>query len=88
MGVLRSSIIRSATIGMEPRPFWRRIAQALDRFMAQRSVRAVPAQVLRRSRDDIKRCHRLISQASPIAVPGGNRSDTMSGRRSNASSRT
>jgi hypothetical protein len=88
MGVIPSSTVRTATIGMEPRPFWQRIAQALDRFMAQRSLRAVPTQVLRRSRDDIKRCHRLISQASPIAVPGGNRSDTTSGRRSNASNRT
>jgi hypothetical protein len=81
-------IIRSATMGMEPRPFWQRIAQALDRFMAQRSLRAVPTQVIRRSRDDIKRCHRLISQASPIAVPRESRSDTMSGRRSSASNRT
>lgn len=88
MGVIPSSTVRTATIGMEPRSFWQRIAQALDRFMAQRSQRAVPAQVLRRSRDDIKRCHRLISQASPIAVSGGNRSGTMAGRRSNTSNRT
>ena len=87
MGVVPSGIIRNAAIGTEPRPFWQRIAQAIDRFMAQRSQRAVPVPVLRRSRDDIKRCHRLISQASPIAVPGGNRSDATFGRRSHPTDR-
>jgi len=88
MGVIPSGTVRNAAIEPEPRSLWQRFGQALDHFMAQRSQRAVPAQVLRRSRDDIKRCHRLISQASPIAVPGENRSDTTSGRRSNTSKLT
>jgi hypothetical protein len=82
MGVIPSSAVRSATIGTEPQPFWRRIAQALDRLMAQRSQRVVPAHVLRRSKEDIRRCHRLTSQASPIAVRGESRLNC------NASNRT
>ena len=82
MGVIPSRATHNATIGTEPRPFWRRITQALDRLAAQRSQRAVPVPVLRRSRDDIKRCHRLISQALPVAALGGKRSDVTLGRRS------
>jgi len=68
MGLFPSRTIRNTATGMEPQSFWQRIAQALDRFMAERSQRAVPAPVLRRSRDDIRRCHRLISQASSDAT--------------------
>lgn len=90
MGVIPSRATHNATIGTEPRPFWRRITQALDRLVAQRSQRAVPVPVLRRSRDDIKRCHRpisqalLISQALPVAVLGGKRTDVTLGRRSHS----
>ncbi len=87
MGVIPSNTGRNAEIGTQPRPFWQRIAQALDRFMAQRSQRSVPAPVLRQSRADIKRCHRLITQASPIAVSGGNRPDATLGRRSHPTNR-
>ena len=55
MGVIPNSTVCNATIETEPRPFWQRIAQAVDRFMAQRSQRAIPTPVLRRSREDIKR---------------------------------
>ena len=87
MGVIPSGAVRNAASGAEPQPFWQRIAQALDRFMAQRSEWAVPAPVLRRSRDDIKRCHRLIAQALPTTVPGGARSAARSGRRPNVLNR-
>ena len=87
MGFIRSTAIPNAAIEMQPRPFWQRISQAIDRFMAQRSQRAVPVPVLRQSRDDIKRCHRLISQASPIAVSGGNRPDVTLSRRSYSTNR-
>ncbi len=70
MGVIPSGTVRNAAIDTEPRTFWQRIAQAIDRSMAQRSQRAVPTPVLRQSRNAIKRCHQLISQASPIAVSG------------------
>jgi hypothetical protein len=87
MGVIPSGAVRNAAIETQPQPFWQRIAQAIDRFMAQRSQRAVPVPVLRRSRDDIKRCHRLISQASPIAVPEGDRPGATFPRRSLPASR-
>jgi hypothetical protein len=35
MGVIPNSTVCNATIETEPRPFWQRIAQAIDRFMAQ-----------------------------------------------------
>ena len=88
MGVIPNNAVCNATIETEPRPFWQRIAQAVDRFMAQRSQRAIPTPVLRRSREDIKRCHRLISHASPIAISGGGGPHTARGRRSNYSNRT
>ena len=60
MGVIPSDTAPNGAIDPQARPFWQRIAQAIDHFMAQRSQRAVPAPALRRSRDDIKRCRRLI----------------------------
>jgi len=88
MGVIPSGTVRNAAIDTEPRTFWQRIAQAIDRSMAQRSQRAVPTPVLRQSRNAIKRCHQLISQASPIAVSAENRPDAPRGRRTDPPNRS
>ena len=87
VGTILGDTTRNAAIERERRPFWQRIARALDRLTAQRSRRAVPVTV-RQCRNDIKRCHRLISQVSPIAVSGGNRSDVMFHRRTNSANRS
>jgi hypothetical protein len=64
MGLIRSGTVSSATVGTPRRPLWQRIAQALDRFMAQRSRRVVSAVVLHRSKYDIDRCHRLVLEGA------------------------
>jgi hypothetical protein len=48
--------------------FWQRLGQALDAYLADRSRRAVPATVLRRSKHDIARCRRLMHRGSEIAA--------------------
>ena len=40
--------------------FWHRLGRALDRHLADRSRREVPAATLRRSKHDIDRCRRLM----------------------------
>ena len=40
--------------------FWHRLAQALDRHFVDRSKRAVPPVMVRRSKHDIDRCRRLM----------------------------
>jgi hypothetical protein len=54
----------------KPQTFWRRIAQVLDRFVAERSRRAIPTQVLRRSKYYHDRCRRLMLEGSmaPAAI--------------------
>lgn len=47
-----------------PQTLWQKIAQSVDRLVAQRSQNAVPAVVLRRSRYDIRRCRRLMTQGT------------------------
>lgn len=71
MGVIRSSTNHGAAKAGEPRSFWRRVSQALDQLVAQRSERAVPAIMLRRSRYEIRRCRRLMLEGA--AVRGGTR---------------
>lgn len=44
----------------QPRTFWQRFADALDRLVVKRSHRAVPAMALRRSKYDHDRCRRLM----------------------------
>jgi hypothetical protein len=59
----------SARIGPAQRPgFWRRLTQALDAYLAERTRRAVPAGTLRRSRRELARCRRLIRRAH--TMPG------------------
>jgi hypothetical protein len=48
--------------------FWQRLGQALDAYLADRSRRAVPATILRRSKHDIARCRRLMHRGSAIAA--------------------
>jgi hypothetical protein len=48
--------------------FWQRLGQALDAYLADRSRRAVPATLLRRSKHDIARCRRLMHRGSEIAA--------------------
>jgi len=50
---------------------WQRLAQALDAYLVNRSRRAVPATVLRRSKHDIARCRRLMHKTAAAAVGVG-----------------
>jgi hypothetical protein len=59
--------------------FWRRLGQALDGYLADRSRRAVPATVLRRSKHDIARCRRLMHRGSEIAIAANFRGRGCSG---------
>jgi len=54
----------------EPSGFWRKLAQALDARFADRSLRAVPAAALRRSKREVARCRRLMHKTSASAVEG------------------
>jgi hypothetical protein len=74
MGVFAGGSGRRAADGAGPQSFWQRTAQALDRVMAQRSERAVPAVVLRRSRSDIARCRRLMLEGAIGRVTRGSSS--------------
>jgi hypothetical protein len=49
----------AGTVAAQPLRFWQRLAQALDEHFAERSKRAVPAIILRRSRRELARCRRL-----------------------------
>ena len=60
------SIIPTDAKGIKGKPefetFWRKIVEALDRLVINRSCRAIPATALRRARHDGHRCRRLIRQ--------------------------
>ena len=47
----------------QPKGFWRRLAQTLDAYFAERSKRAVPAITLRRSQHELARCRRLMHRS-------------------------
>jgi len=47
-----------------PRTFWKKVTQLLDQLVVNRSARAIPAVVLRRSKLDYDRCLRLMRQGS------------------------
>ena len=63
------------------RGFWRRLTQALEDFFADRTSRAVPAATLRRTRQEMQRCRRLMLKDAigPVAERVG--SATMRGIR-------
>jgi hypothetical protein len=54
----------------EPPSFWKKFAQALDTYLAERTKRAVPEITLRRSGREIARCRRLMHkhEATPITT--------------------
>lgn len=58
------SIIPSGSAG-QPQTFWQRLARALDRLVVQRSRHAVPANMLRRSKNVHDRCRRMIHEPIP-----------------------
>jgi hypothetical protein len=71
MGVIPADKELSAESGAgEPQTFWRRITQALDGFVAQRSRRSIPKMALRQSKYAHDRCRRLMLEGSlaPAAV--------------------
>jgi hypothetical protein len=75
MGAIRADKQLGAANGSgQPQTFWRRIAQTLDRLVVQRSRRAIPAMLLRRSKYDHDRCRRLMFEGSAApAVVRANR---------------
>jgi hypothetical protein len=69
MSVVRFDEPPGAAAGASRREgFWQRLGQVLDAYLADRSRRAVPATVLRRSKHDIARCRRLVHRGSEIAA--------------------
>jgi len=60
MSVLAGDELPRAFEGVVKPGFWQRLARALDESFANRSKRAIPVAVLRRSRRDIERCRRLL----------------------------
>lgn len=55
----------------QPRRFWRKLAQALDQYFADRTRRAVPEITLRRSKHEVARCRRLMlkNAMAPAEAP-------------------
>jgi hypothetical protein len=53
--------------------FWSRLAQALDRHFSDRSKRAIPPVMVRRSKYDIDRCRRMMrgNGFNPVVAPAG-----------------
>jgi len=51
----------------KPESFWQRLSRAIDAYLADRTKKAIPAITLRRSRQEIARCRRLMH--SRVAVP-------------------
>jgi hypothetical protein len=45
---------------------WRRLAQAIDAYCAQRSERILPNVTLRRSKREIARCRQLVRKPSAV----------------------
>ena len=59
----------AAERALKPPSFWHRLAQALDELFVDRTRRAVPDRTLRRSRQEIQRCRRLMLKGAlaPVA---------------------
>lgn len=59
----------AADRALKPPGFWRRLAQALDQLFVDRTRRAVPEHTLRRSRQELQRCRRLMLKGAlaPVA---------------------
>jgi hypothetical protein len=52
----------------EPPSIWRRLAQALDAYFVDRTKRAVPEIILRRSKHEVARCRMLMHNAYAVPV--------------------
>ena len=63
MSVVSADQLPTASTVAQPLRFWQRLAQALDEHFAERSKRAVPAIILRRSRRELARCRRLVHRS-------------------------
>ena len=63
MSVVSADQLPTASTVAQPLQFWQRLAQALDEHFAERSKRAVPAIILRRSRRELARCRRLVHRS-------------------------
>ena len=53
------------------RPLWRRLADAVDAYFINRTLRAVPDATLQRARQEIARCRRLMHQSAALPVTAG-----------------
>ena len=60
MSVLAADELPPVFEGVVKPGFWQRLARALNASFANRCKRAIPVDVLRRSRRDIERCRRLL----------------------------
>ena len=54
------------TAAAKPEGVWQKLAQSLDAYFVDRTIRAVPAITLRRSKHDIERCRRLMHKSSAV----------------------
>lgn len=52
----------AASIATKREGFWNRLALALDRHFSDRSQRAIPPIMVRRSKHDINRCRRMMRE--------------------------
>lgn len=52
----------------EPPRFWQRLAQALDQYFVDRTRRTVPEATLRRSKQEVARCRRLMLKSAMVPV--------------------
>jgi len=68
MSVVSADQLPTANTVAQPLRFWQRLAQALDEHFAERSKRAVPAIILRRSRRELARCRRLVHRSGETGL--------------------
>jgi hypothetical protein len=58
----------NADRALKPPGFWLRLAQAVDQLFVNRTRRAVPEHTLRRSRQEVQRCRRLMLKGAPSPI--------------------
>jgi hypothetical protein len=63
MSAVSADQLPTASTVAQPLRLWQRLAQTLDEHFAERSKRAVPAIILRRSRRELARCRRLVHRS-------------------------
>ena len=62
----------------KPPNFWERLAQTLELYLSERTKRTIPEFTLRRSKQEVDRCRRLILKSS--AAPAEARTGRVSSR--------